>query len=108
MPGCRSHYLKLRDRASYEFALASAAIVIALKDNRICFVRIALGGVGTVPWRASEAEVMLLGEEPQRENFRSAAEVALRDAKARTQNGFKIEIAKRCITHAVTLTTRPA
>ena len=104
-PGSRSRYLKLRDRASYEFALASAAIVTTLKDEKISYVRIALGGVGTVPWRATEAEQMLLGKSPNREIFRRAAEAALHHAKAQTQNGFKIELAKRCMTQAMSLAT---
>jgi xanthine dehydrogenase YagS FAD-binding subunit len=108
VPGSRSRYLKLRDRASYEFALASAAIVVTVKDQKIAYVRIALGGVGTVPWRAIEAEEMLLGEEPIWENFRRAAESALQHAKAQTQNGFKIELARRCMTHAMSLATLTA
>ncbi len=107
-PSSRSQYLKLRDRASYEFALASAAVVAVVEDGRCSYLRIALGGVGTVPWRATEAEAMLLGKGPGRENFRRAAEAALRPAKAQTENGFKIELAKRCITHALTLATLPA
>lgn len=102
-PGSRSVYLKLRDRASYEFALASAAIVATVKKGQLSYVRIALGGVGTVPWRAIEAEELLLHKEPTAENFRRGAEVALQHARAQTQNAFKIELAKRCITHALTL-----
>ncbi len=106
--GSRSLYLKLRDRASYEFALASAAIVATVKIGKLSHVRVALGGVGTVPWRAIEAEELLMHREPTAENFRRGAEVALRHAKPQTQNGFKIELAKRCITHALTLATRTA
>ncbi len=107
-PGSSSHYLKLRDRASYEFALASAAIVAVVRDRKFSYLRIALGGVGTIPWRATETEQMLLGEVPTRETFRRAAEAALHQAKAQTQNGFKIELAKRCITHALSLVTLSA
>ena len=104
----RSRYLKLRDRASYEFALASAAVIATLQDGKISFVRIALGGVGTAPWRATEAEEILLGRQAKAEIFRHAAEAALRHAKPQTQNGFKIELAKRCITHALGMATLPA
>ena len=108
MPDSTSRYLKLRDRASYEFALASAAIVSVVKEGKFSYLRIALGGVGTVPWRATEAEEVLLGQAPTKDNFRRAAEAALHHAKAQTQNGFKIELAKRCITHALSLATLPS
>jgi xanthine dehydrogenase YagS FAD-binding subunit len=99
--GSKQHYLKLRDRASYEFALASAAIVLTLSGDKITRVRIALGGVGTKPWRSPEAEAALLNQAPTDANFRAAAEAALRDAKPQSENAFKIELAKRCITHAL-------
>ena len=63
--------------------------------------RIALGGVGTKPWRSREAEAALVGQPANRANFRNAAEAGLRAAKAQSQNGFKIELAKRCLTHAL-------
>jgi xanthine dehydrogenase YagS FAD-binding subunit len=94
-------YLKLRDRASYEFALASAAIVITITDGKVARVRVALGGVGTKPWRATEAESELIDKPADAANFRKAAEAALRDAKPQSENGFKIELAKRCLTHAL-------
>lgn len=103
--GSRSLYLKLRDRASYEFALASAAIVLKQSGGRIDFVRVAMGGVGTVPWRAPEAEHALKGKPATAANFRAAAEAALRHAKPQSQNGFKVELAKRCLTHALTQAT---
>ncbi|SEF60522.1 xanthine dehydrogenase YagS FAD-binding subunit [Bryocella elongata] len=106
--GAKSVYLKLRDRASYEFALASAAIVTQVSGGRISFARVAMGGVGTVPWRSHEAEKALLGKAATRENFRAAAEAALHGAKPQTQNGFKVELAKRCVTHALTLATKQA
>jgi xanthine dehydrogenase YagS FAD-binding subunit len=99
--GSKQVYLKLRDRASYEFALASAAVVLSVADGHVTRARIALGGVGTKPWRSPEAEAALTGQAATNENFRQAAEVALRGAKAQTQNGFKIELAKRCLTHAL-------
>lgn len=101
-PGSRSLYLKLRDRATYEFALASAAVVLTVASGRISHVRLALGGVGTVPWRAHEAEAALLGKGPSPEIFRQAAEAAMQHARPQSENGFKVELAKRCITHALT------
>ncbi|MFT3883306.1 MAG: xanthine dehydrogenase family protein subunit M [Gemmatales bacterium] len=106
VPGSRSVYLKLRDRASYEFALASAAVVLASKENKCTHVRIALGGVGTKPWRSTEAEKVLLGETLSAENFRKAAEAALQNAQPQSENGFKIELAKRCLVQALTLASR--
>jgi xanthine dehydrogenase YagS FAD-binding subunit len=99
--GTKSGYLKLRDRASYEFALASAAIVMKKDGDRISYVRVAMGGVGTRPWRASEAEKMLLGRSATEANFRTAAEAALHGAKPQSQNGFKVELAKRCLVHTM-------
>jgi xanthine dehydrogenase YagS FAD-binding subunit len=107
-PGCRSVYLKLRDRASYEFALASAAVVLTVSSGRIDHVRIALGGVGVKPWRSHEAEAALLGRTADAPAFRAAAEAALQSARPQSQNGFKVELAKRCIQHALTLATQTA
>jgi xanthine dehydrogenase YagS FAD-binding subunit len=100
--GARSGYLKLRDRAAYEFALASAAIVLGVSGGRVTHARVALGGVGTIPWRSREAEAELTGKAATREQFVRAAEAALKDAKPRSENGFKVELAKRCIVHALT------
>ncbi len=100
--GARSLYLKLRDRASYEFALVSAAIIIKTNGKHIEFVRVALGGVGSVPWRSREAERALLGKAATPGNFRAAAEAALHNARPQSQNGFKAELAKRCLTAALT------
>ncbi|MFL9963039.1 xanthine dehydrogenase family protein subunit M [Paraburkholderia sediminicola] len=100
--GTRSFYLKLRDRASYEFALASAAVVVTLNGGRIDHVRVALGGVGTRPWHALEAEHVLRGATPDAATFRKAADAALANAKPQSENGFKIELARRCIVHALT------
>jgi len=99
--GSKQVYLKLRDRASYEFALASAAVVINVTGQNITRARIALGGVGTKPWRSKEAEAVLVGQPAEKGTFGKAAEAAMRDAKAQSQNGFKIELAKRCLTHAL-------
>jgi xanthine dehydrogenase YagS FAD-binding subunit len=100
--GTKSVYLKLRDRASYEFALASAAIVMKHDaSGRIDFIRVAMGGVGTKPWRSPEAEKALLGKPATPSNFRTAAESALHGAKPQSQNAFKVELAKRCLVHAM-------
>jgi xanthine dehydrogenase YagS FAD-binding subunit len=100
--GVRSGYLKLRDRAAYEFALASAAVVLGVSGGKVTHARVAMGGVGTIPWRAREAEAELMGKPATREQFVRAAEAALKDAKPRSENGFKVELAKRCIVHALT------
>src|ERR1043166_8575694 len=99
--GSKQVYLKLRDRASYEFALASAAIVITLAGGNVTYARIAMGGVGTKPWRSHEAETFLMGKPANAANFRKTAEAALHGAKAQSENGFKIELAKRCVAHAL-------
>lgn len=104
----RSFYLKLRDRASYEFALASAAIVINVENGRVTRARVALGGVGTKPWRSTQAEAALTGQPATEAVFRQAADAALRDAKPQSENGFKVELAKRCITHALKIATQNA
>lgn len=99
--GSKQLYLKLRDRASYEFALASAAIVLTIVGGKITRARIALGGVGTKPWRSPEAETALTGMPANEATFRSAADAALRNAEPQSENKFKIELAKRCLTHAL-------
>jgi xanthine dehydrogenase YagS FAD-binding subunit len=103
--GSRQVYLKLRDRTSYEFALASAAVVITVGNGKVTRARAGLGGVATKPWRSPEAEAALLGQPVNEANFRKAAEAALRDAKPQSENGFKIELAKRCLTHALKMAT---
>jgi xanthine dehydrogenase YagS FAD-binding subunit len=106
--GVRSTYLKLRDRASYEFALASAAVAMKVDAERIVHVRVAMGGVGTRPWRAPEAEAVLVGQSPGTAVFRAAAEAALRDARPQSGNGFKVELMKRCLVHAMQTVTQSA
>jgi xanthine dehydrogenase YagS FAD-binding subunit len=107
-PGSRSLYLKLRDRASYEFALASAAVVVTVENGTITRARIALGGVATKPWRSTEAEGELTGQQATQAVFQKAADAALRGAKPQSQNGFKVELAKRCLVHALKLATQTA
>jgi xanthine dehydrogenase YagS FAD-binding subunit len=97
----RETVLEPGDRASYEFALASAAIVMTIAGGKVKLARIALGGVGTKPWRSPEAEAALVGKPADAASFRKAAEAALRDAKPQSENKFKIELAKRCLTHAL-------
>jgi xanthine dehydrogenase YagS FAD-binding subunit len=96
----RSHYLKVRDRASYEFALAAAAVVLDLEGDTIRAARLGLGGIATTPWRAIAAEHFLTGRKASHETFRDAAEIALTGAVAREHNHFKIELAKRTIVRA--------
>jgi xanthine dehydrogenase YagS FAD-binding subunit len=96
----RSHYLKVRDRASYEFALASAAVVLDLEGDTIRAARLGLGGIATRPWRAVEAEHFLTGRRASDPTFRDAAEIALTGAVGREHNHFKIELAKRTIVRA--------
>jgi len=75
--------------------------VISVAGGNVSRARIAFGGVGTKQWRSQEAEATLVGQPADRANFRKAAEAALRDATPQSQNGFKIELAKRCLTHAL-------
>ena len=99
--GSNQVYLKLRDRASYEFALASAAVVITVAGGMMTRARVALGGVGTKPWRSPEAESALVGQIANATSFRHAADAAMRGATPQSENAFKIELAKRCLTHAL-------
>jgi xanthine dehydrogenase YagS FAD-binding subunit len=98
----KSHYLKVRDRASYEFALASAAVALDIQGGTIKGARIALGGVGTKPWRSLEAEKALIGAPANNETYKKAADAALAEAKPHTDNAFKIELAKRTLVRALT------
>jgi xanthine dehydrogenase YagS FAD-binding subunit len=98
----RSHYRKVRDRASFAFALASAAVALDLDGDQIRQARVALGGVGTKPWRSLEAEHALAGHAATPATFRAAAEQALRGAVGHGGNDFKIELAKRTLVRALT------
>jgi xanthine dehydrogenase YagS FAD-binding subunit len=101
----RSSYLKVRDRASYAFALVSVAAMLDIDaSGAIKEARIALGGVAHKPWRASKAEQALAGKKPEEGAFRAAAEAELAAAKGYKHNSFKIELAKRTITRALTTT----
>ena len=98
----RSLYLKVRDRASYAFALASAAVAIDLDNGTVRDARVALGGVATVPWRARAAEDALRGRPASVATYRAAAEAALAGAVPRKDNEFKIELARRTLVRALT------
>lgn len=99
----RSHYLKVRDRESYAFALVSVAAALEIApDGKIKTARLALGGVAHKPWRAAEAEASLAGKPATVENFRAAADAALAGAKGYQHNTFKIELARRTIVRALT------
>lgn len=98
-----AHYVKVRDRAAFAFALASAAVGLEVADGRIRAARIALGGVATKPWRSAEAEQALIGQPPGRASFERAAAAALVDPRPRRDNAFKVALAKRTIVRALEL-----
>jgi xanthine dehydrogenase YagS FAD-binding subunit len=97
----RSVYLKFRDRESYEFALVSVAAAVRVRDGAIAEVRVALGGVGTKPWRARRAEASLLGQPAGEASFAEAAGQELAAARPRPLNAFKVELAQRAIVRAL-------
>ncbi|HEY9228400.1 MAG TPA: xanthine dehydrogenase family protein subunit M [Gemmatimonadaceae bacterium] len=107
-PRSKSMYLKLRDRASYEFALASAAVVTTVENGKISRARVAFGGIGAKPWRSTAAEAALVGQAPSDAAFRQAAEAALKDARPQSESGFKVELAKRCLVHVLKQATQNA
>jgi xanthine dehydrogenase YagS FAD-binding subunit len=96
-----SNYLKLRDRASFEFALVSVAAGLAIAEGTITQARIALGGVATKPWRAWEAERALVGEPAAEHTFKAAAEAAVAGARGYGHNDFKIPLAQRAVERAL-------
>jgi xanthine dehydrogenase YagS FAD-binding subunit len=100
-PWRRSLYLKIRDRESYEFALASAAVALDLQDGVVRDARIALGGVATVPWRAKDAEAALRGKPLADEAINAAAEAAFAEARPQEHNAFKIALGKRTVARAL-------
>jgi xanthine dehydrogenase YagS FAD-binding subunit len=97
----RSHYLKVRDRASFEFAVVSAAVALDMNGDRIRQARIALGGVGTKPWRMPQVEAALAGASLEPAALRSAAALAAEGAQGYGHNDFKIELMQRAIVRAV-------
>ena len=97
----RSHYLKVRDRASFEFAVVSAAVALDLEGGRIREARVALGGVGTKPWRVPQVEAALRGAGLEEGALRQAAALAAEGAEPRGGNSFKVELMQRAIVRAV-------
>jgi xanthine dehydrogenase YagS FAD-binding subunit len=106
--GTRSYYLKLRDRASYEFALSSAAVVVRVSDGRIRSARVALGGVATKPWRSREAEKELEGHPVGEKTFQAAASAAVRGARPLHDNAFKVKLVQLCLVRALRVVTTEA
>ncbi|MGC2658034.1 MAG: xanthine dehydrogenase family protein subunit M [Bryobacteraceae bacterium] len=101
--GTRFHYVKVRDRRSYAFALVSVAAVMNLDTNgSIREARFALGGVARKPWRSQRSEQLLVGKSPSPEVFRQAAELAVKGATPLRDNAFKVELARRAIVRALT------
>ena len=99
--GAHSHYLKVRDRASYAFALVSVAAALDIQDGMVRDLRLVLGGVAHKPWRAQEAEDALRGQSLSEENLRRAGELAVAGAQAQAHNGFKIALAQRAVIRAL-------
>ena len=97
----RARYLKVRDRASYEFALVSAAVALDVDGGVIRSARIAAGGVGTRPWRMRSGEELLVGRPPERKAFEAAAEVAVQGARPLQHNRYKVELLPRTIVRAL-------
>jgi xanthine dehydrogenase YagS FAD-binding subunit len=97
----RSHYVKVRDRAAFEFALASAAVAIDIEGGRIRAARVAIGGVATKPWRSVEAERLLVGAPADEATYKAAATAALAGAKPQKFNAFKVELARRTLVRAL-------
>jgi xanthine dehydrogenase YagS FAD-binding subunit len=93
----RSGYLKVRDRESYEFALASAAVALDVAGGTVRAARVAAGGVGTVPWRLAAVEQALVGRPVGPDLWRDAARHAAEGAKPLAENGFKVELVKRTV-----------
>lgn len=103
--GAKSHYLKLRDRASYQFALASAGVIVATDGDTIREARIAMGGVGTKPWRAEKAEQALVGQPASEASFKKAAEIAFEGATPYEHNAFKIPLGQQAVVRSLTTAT---
>lgn len=99
--GAQSTYIKLRDRASYQFALASVAAILALDGDTIRYARLALGGVATKPWCTAGTEAALVGKPATLETFERAAEIAMQDATPYKHNAFKIPLARKAIVRSL-------
>ncbi len=103
-----AHYVKVRDRASYAFALVSVAAALEIEDGTIKSAGLALGGVAHKPWRSLEAEKALTGATAGPDVYRKAAELAVAGARPQGHNAFKIELAKQNIVHALTVAAQGA
>jgi xanthine dehydrogenase YagS FAD-binding subunit len=99
-------YLKLRDRTSYAFALISVAAILDISDGKIRDARLAMGGVAHKPWRLTVAEKFLKGKPAKDSSFQEAAELALQEAKPLTHNKFKIDMSKRAVRRALTVSAK--
>jgi xanthine dehydrogenase YagS FAD-binding subunit len=99
---CNSRYRKVRDRASYAFALVSVAAALAVEDGTITQARLALGGVAHKPWRAFGVEYMLVGAPANEDTYKAAAAEELKVARGYQHNAFKIELARRTILSVLT------
>jgi xanthine dehydrogenase YagS FAD-binding subunit len=97
----RSTYVKVRDRASYEFALCSAAVAVDVQEGLVADARVAVGGVATVPWRLPAVEAALRGKPVTEESFAEAASIAAEGAKPLAENGFKLSLLPRTIVRAL-------
>jgi len=104
----RARYLKVRDRASYEFALVSVAAALEIEDGVIRAARLAAGGVGTKPWRLRASEAALVGQPPARSAWEDAAERGIEGARPLSGNHFKVELLQRTIVRALEMTGEPA
>lgn len=103
-----AYYLKIRDRASYAFALVSVAAALEMQGNKISKARLAMGGVAHKPWRLTEAEAFLKGKEATETNFKAAAALAMQGAKAYEHNSFKLQMAPNAIAEALKKATSKA
>src|SRR5205823_1018748 len=102
-----SHYLKVRDRNSYAFALVSVAAVLDIDDGGVIrAARIALGGVAHKPWRRLSAERLLTGRKAGEKAFLAAANELVRGARPHRNNGFKVELARRSVVRALNTTAK--
>jgi xanthine dehydrogenase YagS FAD-binding subunit len=103
-----SHYLKVRDRASYAFAMVSVAAALDMDGSRIRQARVVLGSVAHKPWRSAEAEALLLGQRADEATFQRAAEAALHDARPLAHNAHKVELGRRSVVRALMRASRLA
>lgn len=103
-----SHYLKVRDRASYAFAMVSVAAALDMDGSRIRRARVVLGSVAHKPWRSAEAEAVLVGQRADEATFKRAADAALRDARPLAHNAYKVELGRRSVVRALMRASRMA